>query len=249
MPVSSPVIGDPATSQKGNAHTVPVQGEFLSPCSLRNGYRLEWGSVSAFRPPGHLPPVNREMLEFLCTTGVATRVQLSRFYRGDKKKVAVLAKVGVLVEHRLAGEKRTVIFYTPGPAVALLGFPWTPGWWEQLPLIDVLKRLIANQLYLRFREVAPVKVFPTRPPLTGAMLFNGLDYGIAVVRKGEDGRELRWAEAERLIVVAEELEQALAVAPHIRAPARYTFDRLLFKEPLARAFLRARDGILVPEVG
>lgn len=237
-----------------NPHARTIQNEpqilesFVSPCSLRNGYALEWGTPVR-QVPQKLPAVNREMLEFIAAVGVATRVQLSKFCDNDKKRIAMLAKTGVLTEHRLVGKKRTVVFCAPGPVVSSLGFHWSSGLWEQLSLLEVLKRLVANQLYLRFREVAPVKLFPARPPLIGAMLLNGLDYGVAAVRIGEDGRELKWAEAERMIVIVEELEQALAVAPNIRSPARYTSDRLLFKEPLARAFFRVKSGNLVPETG
>lgn len=219
----------------------------ISPFSSLHEYHVDWQTVNRHWDgvKKFIDSIYIKPLTFLNLTKIATRLQLAKFLKGDKKKINYLARIGVLVTHRLVNEKNSMTIYTLGPmGCRVLKKQYAPNWWLDLSVTDVLKQLITNQLYFRIMEFTQARMFKAKPPLTGAVMFNNVDFGVFVVRHGETARGIRWVAPDRMIIICEDVNQIPLIASDVHAPVRYTTDQNLFKSPLSEAFYRWEKGIL-----
>lgn len=180
-----------------------------------------------------------QALEAVKEFRLAARFQLAKsLYRNPdkgRKDLDRAARTGILVRHDLVTEKGNVPLLTLGPLGArLIGDRFVPNWWVNLDLLEALKRLVVVQLVLRLREAGECHLFNVRSPLSAAVVFNNIDYGVLVVRQDveEVMGSLLFLQMKRLLVVTEDPEQAGVLAPELGDRARYAKDMELVKNPL-----------------
>ncbi|TDA65807.1 MAG: hypothetical protein D9V47_11935 [Clostridia bacterium] len=223
--------------------------------SARTAQRIDWQRVNpTWRGIQKAEEWARpKVLEAVKEFRLAARFQLVKsLYRNPdkgKKDLDRAARTGILVRHDLVTEKGNVPLLTLGPLGArLIGDRFVPNWWVDIPLAEVLKRLVVVQLVLRLREAGECHLFNARSPLSAIVVFNNLDYGVLVVRQDveEVMENLLFLQARRLLMVTEDLEQAGILAGELGDRGRFATDLELMRSPLV--FYRWDGGFVTDKV-
>ncbi len=240
---------------------------FTSPISRKQHADMEWQQINPhWRGYVNVNSLKEEelvMLQSLYGLKLCTNIQLAKHYllpyksksqnamKNIKNRLRKLADHGILVNHMLTLENKKVPIYTIGPAgAAVLDVPYTPNWWlEESPYI-VLRQLIANQLFFRFKLTGSRVIYnPTPQPFNGEIIFKGIDFLVCITQNGNVPSELKWEDNSRIILISETVQEALAAAKKIKDDlyVRYTTDYELFTIELHKAFYKySEKEILKP---
>lgn len=231
---------------------------FLSPFSARRRYAVQWTKTDPAwkgvqNVAERLTERDRAIIQAVAQCQVVTSMQLAKAFwentrqAGDRLKL--LARCGVLVRHSLASASLTVPIYTLGPIGAQeLGIKFAV-WWPPWDTERTLSQLMVSQLFFRMRQLPEGKdtrLLPAPHPYQGVLVMGETEYAILVTR--ESAPDLRWANAKRMLVVAETEADLLKLAPGIRSSARYTTDEMLFTAPIHEVFWRHKNGQMEKEV-
>lgn len=231
--------------------------KYISPYSSRRYRDVSWQNVS----PNWLgiyqavewadPPV----LEYLKALRFATRSQLLKnFYaspENGRKRIERMARTGLLLRHSLISKAGDTAVYTLGPLGSELAHDrWTPNWWRSIPLVSVLKRLVAGELYLGIASIWSCTYSEADWPLTAFFTFAGMEYGVLVLRNDVESirRQIARSTAMRLIVATESVGDAARLNTVLDVPARFILDQELAGKHFSECVVfRFEEGVLVPE--
>jgi hypothetical protein len=235
-----------------------LRSNFVSPFSRKQKVDMSWDKISnrwkGFESAKHwLNTYDLEMIQHLSHLQMASNLQLIKFFP-DREKAKVrlkkLASAGIVVRHQLTTASQKIPVYTLGPQGAeILNHPFTPNWWANKSPYGVLRQLIANQLYFRMKSVkVEANFLPTPVPFSGIIECHRVEFLVCVTNGQDISQEMKWENNQRLLVIAESLEELELSAKQINAPARFTTDYEMFTIELKNAFYRYDHSSLVPEV-
>jgi hypothetical protein len=236
--------------------------EYISLYSSRRFQDITWQGVASgwlgiYRAVEWADP---PVLEYLTDLKFATRSQLLRHFYTSKengrKRIERMARTGILLRHSLvsrvpACSSGDAALYTLGP----LGFElvrkrWIPNWWCSFSLVNVLKHLVAGELYFGFASIWPCTHAEADWPLTAFITFGGIEYGILVLRDDVEQvrRQIGRSTAMRLIVAVERVGDAARLNASLDAPARFILDQELIHHQFSQCVMfRFEGGTLIPE--
>lgn len=227
----------------------PAPIKFRSPFSVTRGYELKWTRVDPHwrgveQAYTWTTDRDEKILKMLRSCRFLTRSQIAKhFWRGSpvsgEKRLNKMARMGVLIAHTMVSPSSTIIMYTIGPIGArVLKIPYTPNWWQDVEVEEVLKALIISQFYLRLHRLSEdLILLPAPPPYDAVISFQGNELVVLALRSGDSLPEaLNFLQIHRLMVICENKEDIIAIAPKIKQPVRYTTDEALFRQPLDKAF-------------
>jgi hypothetical protein len=233
-----------------------LRQNFVSPLCRTQKADINWHTISKnWRQNADkkqlkesLTQTEQKLLDELFLLRMCSSLQLAKYYfpkdkasmTKAKDRLKALAAVGILVRHELKLQKANIPVYTLGPAGALvLDIPYTPNWWKDCSPYKVLRQLITNQLFFRFKLLGYETVYnPTPAPFNGEIIFREMDFRICVTNGKDVPPELKWEKDRRLIIIGESLEELNSTLnttknnPNIR----YTTDYDLFVTEFIHAF-------------
>lgn len=236
--------------------------EFVSPLSRKQKAVIKWQTVSkgwkGYVDPS-LTETKRRLLEDLFLLQMCSSIQLAKYYlvkdrsmKAAKDILKRMAAIGILVRHELSLHHSKIPIYTLGPAgTRIIDMPYTPNWWMDKSPYTVLRQLITNQLFFRFRLLGYETIYnPTPYPLNGEIIFKGLDFRICITNGTDVPDELKWEKDKRLIVISETIEELYKTAEILKnnSSIRYTTDYDLFVTEFHQAFCKYNSKLscLIP---
>ncbi|HWO74723.1 MAG TPA: hypothetical protein VNM69_02260 [Bacillus sp. (in: firmicutes)] len=232
----------------------------LSPFSIQHEWRVAWKEET--RKPHEnaqlwFSPKEEPLFQTLATVGIAGGAQLSSLYfKGDKKRLSKLERLGKLSRHTLWRGKQEIPLYTLGPTVIdMYKSMYDLNGWFQLTISDILQRLVLFQFLKKFHEISKngeIKVLPAPSPYTAIIERNGIPFFVLIVR-GNEGEVLnlfKWSHPqERIICIKESLTYASHLNEHLsKCKVRMTTD-FDFKKPFHQMFYQWNGVEWVPENG
>jgi hypothetical protein len=239
---------------------------FISPFNRKQEAIINWQTISkgwkGYLDPENLTETKKKLLDDLSYLQMCSNIQLGKYYliqdrsqkRSMKAAKEILKKMGtngLLVRHELCLHNSKIPIYTLGPAGArAIDIPYTPNWWLDRSPYLVLRQLITNQLFFRFKLLGETKYYPTPYPLNGVIVFKGLDFHICITNGKDIPDELKWEKDRRLIVISETIEELYQSVELLKnnLSIRYTTDYDLFTIELHQAFCKYDStlGKLIP---
>jgi len=233
-----------------------LREKFISPLSRNQKAVINWHIISKNwrnnadknKLKESITQTEIKLLDELFLLQMCSSLQLAKYYfprnkatmNKAKDRLKALASVGIMVRHELKLKRANIPIYTLGPAGALaLDIPYTPNWWVDCSPYKVLRQLITNQLFFRFKLLGYETIYnPTPAPFNGEIIYKKMDFRICVTNGKDVPTELKWEKDSRLIIIGESLEELNLTVNTTKnnTNIRYTTDYDLFVTDLSKAF-------------
>lgn len=233
----------------------------ISPFSIRNHWSVEWatekeGWNGIEKGRGMLTEKGYAALVAIENIGFCTNLQLGKLLKKDlregKQAAKKLERLGFLLRHQLVnGRRNSIDFYSLGPNCRGIVKGYRPMQ-EHPSAFTVLEKLVAFQLYVRFKEKYDLY---TRKTETGLeFVFANTPIKILSLKGSPEQyqhRLKRLAGDARYIIILEQLtdiSKYLETHPETNN-IRLTTDTMLITRPIQNAFYKYQNGEFVPDVG